>query len=251
MRKIKGIKIIMAVILLAIIVITGYSGVCDSLLNLTKDDSGSSTPTPPVIIIGPTATDITTNSATFNATVNPNGPNTYAHFDYHYTYLDTFLGYKVPSDPVITTSQNIGSGTTDVAISATVSSLSPSTLYYFAVVAINASGTTRAEAAFTTASDSSPTCTTNNADSITTNSARLNATVNPNGYDTYAYFNYGLTTSYGNTTNSQAIGSGNTGLWVTADISGLSSNTLYNFRVVGSNAMGTTYGYNLTFTTAP
>jgi hypothetical protein len=56
-----------------------------------------------------------------------------------------------------------------------------------------------------------------------------------------------LTTSYGSSTTSQAIGSGTTSVAVTADISELSLNTIYNFRVVGVNASGTTYGNNLTF----
>jgi alpha-tubulin suppressor-like RCC1 family protein len=45
---------------------------------------------------------------------------------------------------------------------------------------------------------------------ITKNSARLNATVNPNGSATSAHFQYGLTDAYGLTTPSEALGSGPT-----------------------------------------
>src|SRR5258708_7369437 len=46
--------------------------------------------------------------------------------------------------------------------------------------------------------DAEPTVTTLAATSVTSNSATLNGTANPNGASTVAYFQYGLTTNYGN-----------------------------------------------------
>ncbi|MFH1230914.1 MAG: fibronectin type III domain-containing protein [Planctomycetota bacterium] len=94
-----------------------------------------------------------------------------------------------------------------------------------------------------------PCVTTNPATNVTSNSATLNSTVNPNCLATTTYFEWGPTTSYGSSTISQLIGSGTSDVAIMADISGLSTSTLYNFRVVATNSAGTTYGANQNFTT--
>jgi hypothetical protein len=98
---------------------------------------------------------------------------------------------------------------------------------------------------------SAPTCTTDAATILNYGSARLNGTVNPNGVAATAYFNYGLTTSYGNSTTSQDIGIGTSNVNVTANVSGLSQYNIYNFRIVASNSYATIYGDNLTFQPLP
>jgi hypothetical protein len=95
-----------------------------------------------------------------------------------------------------------------------------------------------------------PTVVTTAATSITGNSATLNGTVNANGASTAVTFEYGLTTAYGTTV--PGVPSPVTGSSVTpvsAAISGLSPNTLYHFRVKGTNTNGTSNGSDLTFTT--
>ncbi|MFH1230427.1 MAG: putative Ig domain-containing protein [Planctomycetota bacterium] len=122
------------------------------------------------------------------------------------------------------------------------------TVYFWRINSKNAGGTTIGIVwNFTTQIPPPPTVTTNPATAITYNSAVLNGNVNPNGLATTAYFQWGQTTSYGNTTTAQAIGSGTSNVVVSANISGLSSNTVYNFRCVATNAGGTTYGTNRAF----
>lgn len=94
-----------------------------------------------------------------------------------------------------------------------------------------------------------PTTITNTATNIFGSSATLNATVNPNGYLTTAYFQWGTTTSYGNTTTTQSIGNGASPVSITANLSGLSSNTTYHYRIVATNPYGTSYGDDGSFTT--
>jgi hypothetical protein len=65
---------------------------------------------------------------------------------------------------------------------------------------------------------------------------------------TMVYFQYGRTISYGSRTPSQ-VKTGNNYQNVTANISGLSAHTTYHFRIVASNASGTRYGGDRTFTT--
>lgn len=98
---------------------------------------------------------------------------------------------------------------------------------------------------------SPPTVVTTAATSVTTTGATLNGTVNANGNSTTVTFQYGLTTSYGSTvTATQSPVTGNSTTPVSAPVTGLSPNTLYHYRVVGTNAGGTSNGNDMTFTTA-
>ena len=94
-----------------------------------------------------------------------------------------------------------------------------------------------------------PVATTGAPDSITETSADLNGTVDPNGSPTTYHFEYGTTAGYGLTTpEGTAEGSGPTA--VEAAISGLTRNTVYHYRLVATNAAGTTRGSDITFRTA-
>lgn len=84
---------------------------------------------------------------------------------------------------------------------------------------------------------------------VTTGAATLGATVTPNGAATTVIFEYGTTASYGTTTASQNIGSGNSPVTVNTALNGLLPGTTYHFRVVAQNSQGTTTGPDTTFTT--
>ena len=98
-----------------------------------------------------------------------------------------------------------------------------------------------------------PTVTTGTASNVTTASATVGGTINPNGRGTSYHFDYGTTTAYGSLAPSPdaLAGSDSTVHTVSVSLSGLLSGTTYNFRLVGTNARGTTAGANATFTTAP
>jgi len=95
---------------------------------------------------------------------------------------------------------------------------------------------------------STPVVTTLAATAITGTSATLNGTVNPNGFASNYYFEWGTTTSYGSSTTSTAAGSGTTAIPVSAPLSGLIAGTTYHFRLTGVNSEGTASGNDLTFT---
>ena len=97
-----------------------------------------------------------------------------------------------------------------------------------------------------------PTVTTASASSVSTTAATLNGTVNPNGAATTYQFEYGTTTSYGSFSPASpaTVGSGTSAVAESADITGLTAGTTYDFRIVGTNANGTTHGANLTLTTS-
>jgi hypothetical protein len=94
-----------------------------------------------------------------------------------------------------------------------------------------------------------PVATTGNATAITSISATLNGTVNPEGQATTFYFEYGTTTSYGSQTAMTAAGAGTADLKATAQASSLTPDTTYHYRLVASNASGTTLGADVSFKT--
>ncbi len=95
-----------------------------------------------------------------------------------------------------------------------------------------------------------PTVTTSAASGIGQTGATLNGTVDPNGASTTANFQWGTSTSYGNNTSSQSMGSGTSGVALTQAISSLTCNTVYHYRAVGTNSAGTNYGSDMSFTTS-
>lgn len=97
---------------------------------------------------------------------------------------------------------------------------------------------------------SMPEAWTDLANPVLLTAATLRGHVWPNGVATNVWFEWGLTTSYGNATTSQPIGNGTTSVNVSAAISGLSQPT-YHFRTVAQNSMGTTYGIDQVFDVSP
>lgn len=197
------------------------------------------------------ATSIGATATTLNATTNPNGFETTAYFEWG---IDTTYGNITPI-------QSIGSGTANVAISQALTGLTAGTTYHYRAVANNSGNTvygndqslttintTESGVTVTFPSTSAPTATTNAATSVTGTGATLNATVNPQGSATTAYFEWGTITSYGNTTAWQEIGNGTTDVAVSAVLTGLTTGTTYHYRIVAYNAHGLTTGVDGTVT---
>lgn len=81
--------------------------------------------------------------------------------------------------------------------------------------------------------------------------ATLNGTVNPEGLPTSYRFEYGTTTSYGSSAPASPApaGSGTSDVAVAEGLTGLEPGTTYHYRLVATNAEGTGYGEDRTFTT--
>ncbi|MBI4691943.1 MAG: hypothetical protein HY773_00650 [Candidatus Terrybacteria bacterium] len=94
-----------------------------------------------------------------------------------------------------------------------------------------------------------PTATTTSATNITQTSAILNGTVNPNSNSTSAWFEWGTTSSLGNTLSSINAGNGSSNVDVAITLSGLSENTVYYYRAVAQNSYGIAYGSIMNFVT--
>lgn len=193
------------------------------------------------------ASGVSRTTANLNGRVNPNSAATTYWFEYGET---TALGN-------VTASQSAGSGTALANASVSISDLQPLTKYYFRLNAQNQFGTVNgAILNFTTtgpAAPGRPSADTKAATSVATSTATLRGTVNPNGAATTYWFEYGVDSLLGNIigngTPRKSAGSGTADMSVTADISGLSRNTRYYFRVVAENAHGTERGDIQTFST--
>jgi PKD repeat protein len=179
--------------------------------------------------------------ATLNGNVNPSGLATTAHFEYG---TSTNYGSSTPD-------QDLGSGSATLPVSAALTGLTSSTTYHYRVVATNSAGTSRGQdATFTTSAAPVPVATTAAASGVSTTAATLNGSANPNGSATSAHFEYGTTTSYGNSTPDQDLGGGSSAVATSAPLSGLAPSTTYHYRLVATNSFGTSYGADTTFTTS-
>jgi streptogramin lyase len=78
----------------------------------------------------------------------------------------------------------------------------------------------------------------------------LEASVLANSQASTLAFEYGPAESYGSTSAAVAVGSGSTAASGSVPLEGLAPSTTYHYRALATNASGTTYGPDGTFTTA-
>jgi phosphodiesterase/alkaline phosphatase D-like protein len=193
------------------------------------------------------ATSPANTTATLNGTVNPNGLDTQYAFQYGPTIL---YGLE-------TTVTDAGSGTTDASVTANLTGLQPGTTYHYRIIAISSGGTTAGtDLTFTTTgtapvnSPFTPVATTGTSTGANPSGAGVAGTVNPESLPTTYYFQFGTSNAYGYQTAPQSLAAGTTLQSVTAVLTGLASTTTYHYRLVATNADGTSVGNDATFTTA-
>jgi hypothetical protein len=196
---------------------------------------------PPLAQTG-AAKDVGQTQATLTATVTPRGTATTVRFD-----LGTSTAYGLQS-----TSKDVGDGTAPVTVEIPVQGLTAGTTYHFRVVATSTAGTAEgADATLRTATlPSRPAATTGGVRDVGTTAATLTASVNPHGAATTYRFEYGTSTAYGASTPAAGAGDGTRSTGVSARIGGLTAGKRYHYRVVATNATGTTRGADRSFVAA-
>jgi hypothetical protein len=204
-------------------------------------ESASIAARPPLATTG-SAGGVEADRATVKATVSPEGSQTNYYFEYGKT---TSYGSKAPASP-----KSAGDAGGSFEVSEALSGLSPSTTYHYRVVATSGEGTANgSDATFTTTAASAPLATTKAATGVGASVATLPASVTPRGASTTYLFEYGKTTSYGQSTSSAGAGSGSEAVEVSQAVSGLAAETTFHYRVKATNSQGTAYGEDATFTT--
>ncbi|HEV7586233.1 MAG TPA: hypothetical protein VGO14_10695 [Solirubrobacteraceae bacterium] len=184
--------------------------------------------------------------ATLNGSINPDGiPATY-HFEY--AEAEEFEATHAYSHSTEVTSA--GAGSSEVAVHALAEGLKPQTGYDFRIVAQNENGTNYgADVTFETPPAVAG-VTTGPASNVQPTSATLSGSLQPKALRTEYHFEYGETTSYGQSSPvPDAETSSGTTTPVETALTGLRPNTTYHFRLVAKNEWGTTFGLDETFKT--
>ena len=169
------------------------------------------------------------------------GEITGCHFEYGTS--EAYEAGSVPCEP----GPPFGS---EADVTAKLTGLVSETTYHFRLVAINSAGTAHGAdqtvtPRFVIGTSTEP------ASNVTNESAELNGSYVGDGSATSYHFEYGTSEAYGHSTTEQANGSGSGPQSIApAALSGLQPHTTYHFRLVTKNPLGTTYGQDLTFTTA-
>lgn len=181
------------------------------------------------------ATNITGSSATLNGTVNPNTLSTNYYFNWGTT---TSYGNVTPTT-------SAGSGSANATVNADITGLTPGSTYHFQLVATNSDGSAygnnlafiagQAEVTTSAITGITPTEATGGGNVITDGSSTVtrgvcwNTSVNPT-----------ITNSL--TNDGTGLGS------FSSTITGLIPATLYHVRAYATNAAGTVYGSDVSFT---
>jgi hypothetical protein len=210
-------------------------------------DAHFTTSGPPQITSQPT-TAITHEGATLNAKIDPGELETTYHFEYGPT---TSYGTEVPAG-------KLPPSEAFAPVSAPLSGLQIGTVYHFRVVAENAAGKTSGpDQSFETVPPALIEGTS--ALEVSSSSATLQAQVNPLSHDTTYYFQYGTAPCKPDPAScidipaapGKDIGAGEAAVPVSQQIEGLKAQTIYHYRLLAINSLGTSEGPERQLTTQP
>jgi hypothetical protein len=138
----------------------------------------------------------------------------------------------------------------DRAVSAAIEGLAPSTVYHYRFVASGGPHTTFGEdQSFETAPAVS--VESESVSEVRGDNVRLEATLNPHGVAGGYRFQYGTSSAYGTSVPEPdgQVAAGGKGVPVHVRVQGLTADTLYHYRVLATNELGTVAGPDRTFTT--
>jgi hypothetical protein len=191
-------------------------------------------------------------SARLFATIDPQNSETTYSFEYVQaasycaSCVDPYEhGQKVPLTPGVLAA-DVGYHT----VQQELANLQWGTTYRYRIVAENQAGPTYREGELTTAAapGNPPGLTTGAASAVTQSTASVSGSVNGEGYATGYVFELGTTSGVYSTRVYGSAGPGAEA--VSVALQGLAPGTTYHYRLVASNANGTTDGEEATFTTS-
>jgi hypothetical protein len=180
------------------------------------------------------ASDLEPFAATLEGTVTPDGeplkanPEEGCFFEYGET-----TSYGRISACEVPDAEEVGEGTSPVAVHANLSGLAAGTTYHYRLLAANANGQNAGQdGSFTTPGARIDSTSVSN---VSATAATLESSIDPNGSPTSYFFQYGTTTAYGSTSPQPPgpiIGAGTADVDVASAVQGLAPATTYHYRVV-------------------
>lgn len=200
----------------------------------------------PTVAIG-SVTGVTSSTATFNGTVNPQGTTSLSDTTWHFEY-STDGGNSWTS----TTGGNAGTGTSDVPVSDQVTSFLPDQSVQVRLVATNGAATVTSSVVSFTTTAVAPDATTQPAEDVATTHASLQGFIDAHNAPTTYWFEWGTTTAYGHSEPAGQNGDAGSDNLLEAfanPIYGLRPGTTYHYRLVARNVAGTMTGADQSFTT--
>jgi hypothetical protein len=210
----------------------------------------------PVVTTGQ-ASGVTRESATLTGAVNPAGAPT----AYYFSYIDE-AGYLAALGEGAADPYAHGAGTPEITVAGTygaqsvipltASQLRPGVTYHYALVASNSVGTVIGpDRTFTTeAPIPPPGVSAGEAVDIAYGAATLKSTIETRGLPTTTSFEFGLTPYSGTLEGTTTLPGSEAPVSMSYTFNGyLLPGTVYYYRVVATNAYGTSYGPELSFST--
>jgi subtilisin-like proprotein convertase family protein len=191
--------------------------------------------TPPVFVATPpdqTNSALSTVMVTNNATDSDIPPNPLT-----YTLLNPPAGATIDANGIITWSPTPAQAPGIYTITTVVTDTNQ---YAINSKALSATNTFTVYVLAATA----PFAFTQPAQAVTGTSAQLNGMATPNGLPTVAWFDWGTNTLYGNQTPQVAVGNSFNVVYFTNQITGLTPNLPYHFRLVVSNVFSVVTGFD-------
>ena len=193
------------------------------------------------------ASNLAETSATLNGVVNPDDlPVTACVFEYR-TEAEVSYGQSVPCKQ---TPAEIGTGSSSVAVSVNLTGLEPLTRYHFRLNVSNENGSNQGkDQTFVTPGPVQ--ISEESVSDVSSGSAQFGAQLNPDGANTTYRFEYGTSTSYGESIPVPAgeLSPLKSAVPVAVNVQNLLAETTYHVRLVATNLLGTAYGPDETFTT--
>jgi DNA-binding beta-propeller fold protein YncE len=196
----------------------------------------------PPLAAGEPASFVGARAATLVAKVDPENSATSFHFEYGETAA---YGQQTPDEAV-------GSGINASYVAQRIEGLAVGATYHFRVVATNEQSMTTygPDETFTTGAENKPGVQTGAASDVTRTGASISGTVDPEGAQTSYAFEVGTDTSYSGVKVFGDAGQGGGAEPIAVAVQDLAPGTTYHYRLTATNAHGTSYGQDMTFTTA-
>jgi uncharacterized protein (TIGR02145 family) len=199
--------------------------------NQSSSITGSITPLIAASVNALPITEISSISVKLNGTVNANGTSTTVSFMYKKASATDWI--TVDATPKILTSNTLEN------VNYIITNLSPGENYVFKVKAVSSAGTTESDPLTFKSSCPLGVVSSPVATSLNSSSEELDGQVNAKGVSTTVRFEYGKTTSYGQTITATPSTITDTSVVnVTATLTGLDGATKYYYKLVAENCGG-------------